>query len=74
MGIRERLSRLIDTLLDQIPGPPPEPPPPDADGRREGDLDYERAVLEAQLQAKGSAATSGTVVGSDPFPPPPPER
>jgi hypothetical protein len=66
-----RVTRLLGRLAGQIPGPPPDPPPPDPDGRRQGDLDITRAILDAQLQAKGSAAMGGTMVSSRLMPEPP---
>jgi hypothetical protein len=58
------VSGLLDRIVGELPGPPPGPPPPDADGRRQGEIDLSRASLEAQLQAKGSAAAGGTMVSS----------
>lgn len=59
-----RVSGVLARIASELPGPPSDPPPPDADGRRQGDLDVSRASLEAQLQAKGSAAMGGTMVSS----------
>jgi hypothetical protein len=64
MSILRRLAgSFVNLVTRNVPGPPVTNLPPDIDGRRDSaDMDYERAVLEAQLSAKGSAAMSGTIV------------
>jgi hypothetical protein len=66
MSILSRLRRrLEDLLISEMPGPYPEHTAPDVDGRRDsGDMGLGRASLEAQLQARGSAGTGGTIVSS----------
>lgn len=66
MSILFRLRRRIeDLLISEVPGPYPEHTTPDMDGHRDsGDMTLGRASLEAQLQARGSAGTGGTVVSS----------
>jgi hypothetical protein len=63
MSIVSRLRRkLVDLLISEVPGPYPDSVPPDIDGRRDSNAPgHDRAVLGAQLQARGSAG-GGTVV------------
>jgi len=59
--------RVLGAIIGELPGPPAETAaPPDADGRCAGDLDPGRAALDAQLQAKGTIGTGGTVVSAPP--------
>ena len=74
MSLLGRLRRkLVDLLISEVPGPYPDSVPPDIDGRRDSDAPgHDRAVLDAQLQARGSAGGGGTVVSGphDGFGPP----
>jgi hypothetical protein len=66
MSVLARLRRKVtDLLISEVPGPYEPGAPPDPDGRRGSDqVDHDRASLDAQVQARGSAGMGGTVVSS----------
>lgn len=59
------LRKLVDAVASLAPaGPDEDGPPPDVDGRRDTDVDYDRAVLKAVSQMQPPRDGSSTRYGS----------